>query len=157
MSKKKKESCGEDDFNPSIVGFLCRWCAYVGADLAGTSRIKYPPTIATIRVPCSGKVDPVYVLRALLDGADGVLIAGCHPGDCHYRRGNFFAYQRYRLLKAMLRALNLEEDRVKLEWISASEGGKYAEIVKKFSEEIKELGENPLKKLGTISEEDRNE
>jgi F420-non-reducing hydrogenase iron-sulfur subunit len=128
------------NFEPKIVGFLCRWCSYTGADLAGTSRIKYPPNVLPIRVMCSGRVDPTFVIKALSEGADGVLIAGCHPGDCHYTSGNYRALGRYTLLKKLLDQLGIENDRVRLEWVSASEGDRYAQVVKDMAEKVKKLG-----------------
>ena len=127
-------------FQPKIVGFLCRWCAYTGADLAGTSRIKYPPNVTPIRVNCSGRVDPTFVLKALASGADGVLIAGCHPGDCHYTNGNIKTIRRFKLLQRMLSQFGIEKDRVRLEWVSASEGERYARIVGSMTEELRALG-----------------
>jgi F420-non-reducing hydrogenase iron-sulfur subunit len=136
----------KEDFEPKIIGFLCNWCAYAGADLAGVSRIQYPPNIRIIRVMCSGRVDPAFILEALKDGADGVLIAGCHlPSDCHYISGNFKALRRITLLKKVLQQLGIEPERVRLEWISASEGDKFATVVKDMVEEIRKLGPNPLK------------
>jgi len=132
-------------FEPRIVGFLCNWCSYTGADLAGTSRIKYPHNIRIIRVMCSARIDPTFVLKALSDGADGVLICGCHPGDCHYVEGNYKAMRRYALLKKLLRSYGIKEERVRLEWVSASEGARFAEIVKNMTEEIRKLGPNPIK------------
>lgn len=132
------------EFDPNIVGFLCNWCSYTGADLAGTSRIQYPPNIRIIRVMCSGSVDPVYVLRAILEGADAVLIAGCHPGDCHYIDGNYKARRKFVLLKSIMDTLGLEKDRVWLRWISASEGQKFAETVKEITEETRKKGPNPI-------------
>ena len=137
----------KEKFEPSIVGFLCNWCSYAGADLAGTSRLKYPANIKTIRVMCSGRVDPVFILKALKDGADGVLIAGCHPGDCHYHSGNYKANRRVKLLKKLLAELGLESERVRFEYISASEGKEYASIVTEFTDEIKKLGPNPLLRI----------
>ena len=136
----------KEDFEPKIIGFLCNWCAYAGADLAGVSRIQYPPNIRIIRVMCSGRVDPAFILEALKDGADGVLVAGCHlPSDCHYISGNFKALRRIMLLKKVLQQFGMEPERVRLEWISASEGDKFATVVKDMVEEIKKLGPNPLK------------
>jgi F420-non-reducing hydrogenase iron-sulfur subunit len=114
-------AAGEAGFEPKIIAFLCNWCTYVGADLAGTSRIQYPPNVRVIRLMCSGAVDPVYVLRPLLDGADGVLIGGCHPGDCHYQDGNYKAQRRVDTLKEILKGVGMDEDRVWLRWIAASE------------------------------------
>ena len=127
-------------FEPRIVGFLCRWCAYTGADLAGLSRIKYPPNITPIRVNCSGRVDPMLVMKAFAAGADGVLIAGCHPGDCHYINGNVKTMRRFKLLEQLLSQFGIEKERVRLEWVSASEGGRYARIVESMTEEIRSIG-----------------
>ena len=132
------------DFEPKIVGFLCNWCSYAGADLAGTSRIQYPTNIRIVRVMCSGSVDSIYVLRALFEGADAVLVTGCHPGDCHYVDGNYKARRKFVLLKSILGTLGLEEERVRLRWISASEGQKFADTVGEVLEETKELGPNPI-------------
>jgi len=136
----------KDGFDPKIVGFCCNWCSYAGADLAGVSRIQYAPNIRIIRVMCSGRVDPTFVLKALEVGADGVLIAGCHPGDCHYMAGNYKAARRIALLKKMLDQFGIEGERVRLEWVSASEGSKFAEVVNDFTQTVKELGPNPFGK-----------
>ncbi len=130
----------EEQFEPRIVGFLCRWCSYAGADLAGTSRIKYPPNVTPIRVMCSGRVDPTFVLKAFREGADGVLIAGCHPGDCHYSEGNYKALRRYYLLQRLLEQLGIEPERLRLEWVSASEGDRFAEVVREMTETVRALG-----------------
>jgi F420-non-reducing hydrogenase iron-sulfur subunit len=130
----------ESNFEPKIVGFLCKWCAYTGADLAGTSRIKYPLNVTPIRVMCSGRVDPVLVMKALSSGADGVLIAGCHPGDCHYTSGNVKTIRRFKLLQRMLTQFGIERDRVRLEWVSASEGERYAQVVENMTETLRTLG-----------------
>ncbi|RLG91911.1 methyl-viologen-reducing hydrogenase subunit delta [Candidatus Bathyarchaeota archaeon] len=136
----------KEEFEPKIIGFLCNWCSYAGADLAGVSRIQYPPNIRIIRVMCSGRVDPAFVLEAFKNGADGVLVAGCHPPhDCHYISGNLKALRRITLLKRMLKELGIEPERLRLEWVSASEGDKFATIIKEMVEEIKKLGPNPLK------------
>ena len=132
-------------FEPRIVGFLCNWCSYTGADLAGTSRIKYPPNVRVIRVMCSARVDPTFVLQALRQGADGVLICGCHPGDCHYLEGNYKALRRQALLRRMLAAYGVREERVRLEWVSASEGQRFAEIVADMTETIRKLGPSPVR------------
>ena len=131
-------------FKPKIVGFLCNWCSYAGADLAGVSRIQYPPTLRIVRVMCSGRVDPVFILEAFRSGADGVLVAGCHPGDCHYLSGNYKAQRRILMLKKVLEQLGLEPERLRLEWVSASEGDRFATIVKEMTEEITKLGPSPL-------------
>ncbi len=127
-------------FEPKLVGFLCNWCSYTGADLAGTSRIKYQPNMRVIRVMCSARVDPTFVVKALAEGADGVLICGCHPGDCHYSEGNYKAMRRFPLLRRMLRELGVEEERVRLEWVSASEGKRFAEVVDDMTARIHDLG-----------------
>jgi len=127
-------------FKPKIVGFLCNWCSYRGADLAGTSRAKYPPNVRVIRVMCSGRVNEFLIFKAFTAGADGVLVSGCHPGDCHYVKGNLNAMRRITGIKPFLEAIGFESDRLKLEWISASEGPKVAEIVENFTGEIKQLG-----------------
>lgn len=137
----------EKEFEPKIIGFLCNWCTYTGADLAGTARIQYPPNIKIIRMMCSGGVDMVYVLKALLEGADGVLIGGCHPGDCHYQSGNFKARRRVAILKKIFERLGFEEDRVWLRWISASEGKKFAATVTEMVDYLKKKGPNPLKNI----------
>jgi len=135
-------------YQPTIVSFLCNWCSYTGADLAGTSRMKYAPNIRIIRVMCSGRVDPTFVLSAFKEGADGVLICGCHPGDCHYHEGNYKCLRRYHLLQKYLDQMGLEKGRLRLEWISASEGKQFAQLADDFTEQIKNLG--PCKVKETI-------
>jgi len=130
------------NFQPKIVGFLCNWCSYAGADLAGTSRIQYPPNVRIIRVMCSGRINPLFIIKSLQEGADGVLISGCHPGDCHYSEGNYFARRRFAVIRSLLKYVGIEPERVRMSWVSASEGGKFAEIIKQMTEEIKELGPN---------------
>ncbi len=139
----------ESEFEPVIVGFFCNWCTATAADLAGTSRMQYPPNIRPIRTMCSGAVDPVYVLRALLSGADGVIVGGCHPGDCHYVSGNYKARRRMAILKTVLATLGLE-DRVWVKWISAAEGAKFAHTMNEVTQEIKRLGPNPVKSQWSI-------
>jgi len=134
-----------EEFEPKIVGFLCNWCSYAGADLAGVSRIQYPPNLRIIRVMCSGRVDPAFVLEAFRSGADGVLLSGCHPGDCHYIAGNYKAQRRGILLKKLLEQFGLEPQRLRIEFVSASEGAKFAAVVKEMVEDIKKLGPSPLK------------
>ncbi len=129
-----------EQFEPVIVGFLCNWCSYRAADLAGTSRTKYAPNMRAIRVMCSGRVDPTFVLKALREGADGVLIAGCHPGECHYVEGNIKALRRYVLLKRMLKQWGIEAERVQLVWASDSEGNILAAAVDRMTEEVRALG-----------------
>ena len=132
------------NFEPKIVGFLCNWCAYAGADMAGTSRMVYPPTIRVIRVMCSGRVDPVIVLETLAQGADGVLVMGCHPGDCHYTDGNYHAERKVKMLKKIIAKTGLEAERLRLEWVSASEGERFAGSIKDFTNQLKTLGPSPL-------------
>lgn len=130
----------DNNFEPRIVAFLCNWCTYTGADLAGTSRLQYPPNVRIIRLMCSGAVDPVYVLRALVDGADGILIGGCHPGDCHYQSGNYKARRRYAVLQETLDEVGFDKERVWLRWISASEGAQFAETIRQITAALKEKG-----------------
>jgi F420-non-reducing hydrogenase iron-sulfur subunit len=144
-----------EQFEPVIVGFLCNWCSYRAADLAGTSRIKYAPNMRPIRVMCSGRVDPQFVLKALLEGADGVMIAGCHPGECHYVEGNIKALRRFILLKRMLKQWGIEDKRVQLVWASASEGIVLAEAVNRMTEEVRALG--PLNWRETVLSENGHE
>jgi len=132
------------EFEPKIIGFLCNWCSYAGADLAGVSRIQYPPNIRVIRVMCSGRVDPVVVLEMFENGADGVLVMGCHPGDCHYLEGNLYAERRIKMLKKLMACAGLEIERLRLEWVSAAEGARFADLVKDFTIQVKGLGSSPL-------------
>jgi len=129
-----------EDFEPKLVGFLCNWCTYTGADLAGTSRMKYAPNLRAIRVMCSGRIDPTFIVKALVEGADGVLIGGCHFGDCHYQEGNYKTMRRIPILLKLLKQFGIEPERVRLEWISASEGRKYADVINEFTETIRKLG-----------------
>ncbi len=133
------------DFEPLIVAFLCNWCTYTGADLAGTSRLQYPPNVRIVRLMCSGAVDPVYVLKPLIEGAEGVLIGGCHPGDCHYQTGNYKTRRRFLVLRETLKAIGFNERRIWLRWISASEGQRFAETVTQMVAALKELGPNPMR------------
>jgi F420-non-reducing hydrogenase iron-sulfur subunit len=132
------------EFEPKIIGFLCNWCSYAGADLAGVSRIQYPPNIRVIRVMCSGRVDPVIVLEMFANGADGILVMGCHPGECHYLEGNLYAERRIKMLKKLIACAGLESERLRLEWVSAAEGARFADIVKDFTNQLKSLGRSPL-------------
>jgi len=136
-----------NQFEPKIVSFLCNWCSYAGADLAGTSRISYPQNIRIIRVPCSGRVDPLFVVKAFLDGADGVMVLGCHPGDCHYQQGNYIAQRRYSIMHRLLEFTGIESERLFVDWVSASEGKRFAEVVTAFTERVRNLGPLPL--IGT--------
>lgn len=140
----------DKSFEPRIVGFLCNWCAYSGADLAGVSRLASSPNLRILRVMCSGRVDPSFILRAFQLGADAVLIAGCHPGDCHYQEGNFKALRRVLLLKRILRDFGVDERRLRLEWISASEAEKFARVASEFTEEVRALGPLRLETSATL-------
>ena len=128
------------EFVPKIVAFLCNWCGYAGADLAGVSRFQYPATIRVIRIMCSGRVQPSFILQALKDGADGVLVCGCHIGDCHYISGNEYAEERFNKTQKIIGLLGIDPKRVRLEWVSAAEGAKFSRVVTEFTEQIKELG-----------------
>ena len=130
----------EAAFEPRIVAFFCNWCTYTAADLAGTSRMTYAPNVRVVRLMCSGRVDPQFVLAALREGANGVLIGGCHPGDCHYQEGNYKALRRFTLLKRFLITMGIEEEWIRLEWISASEGDKVQRVVNELTEDIRRLG-----------------
>jgi len=129
-------------FEPKILGFLCNWCSYAGADLAGVSRMQYPPNIRVIRVMCSGRVDPAFIFKGFEVGADGVIVMGCHPGDCHYLEGNYEAEKKYDMTEKFLKLIGMD-DRIRLEWVSASEGARYAQVVTEFTEKIKSLGPAP--------------
>ncbi len=128
------------DWEPKIIAFLCNWCSYAGADLAGVSRIQYPPNVRIVRVPCSSRVNPLYIIKSIQHGADGVLVSGCHPGDCHYISGNYYARRRFALLKSMLEFVGIEPGRVNFSWVSAAEGEKFARVVKDVVETVKALG-----------------
>ncbi len=139
-----------EKFEPKIVGFLCNWCTYAGADLAGTSRMQYPPNMRPIRVMCSGAVDSVYIVRALLEGADGVFLGGCHPGDCHYVSGNYKARRRMVLFNSIMKSLGLDDSRVWLRWISAAEGRKFADTITEFTEHLRAKGPSPFKTIWEV-------
>ena len=132
-------------WEPTIVAFLCNWCSYAGADLAGVGRLQYPPNTRTIRVPCSGRVNPLFILRALQNGADGVLVSGCHPGDCHYLSGNYTARRRFAVFSRLLEYVGIEEGRVHFSWVSAAEARRFAEVITEVTEEVKKLG--PARRL----------
>jgi F420-non-reducing hydrogenase iron-sulfur subunit len=134
------------DYNPTIIAFVCNWCTYTAADLAGTSRLSYPPNVRLIRMMCTGMVDPKYVIKAFLEGADGVLISGCHPGDCHYINGNLKARRRVKLLKEILPRFGFDDRRLKLTWIGASEGTDFAKIMRELVDEVQSLGPNEARK-----------
>ena len=145
VTAKRPEAKVSGQFEPKIVAFLCNWCSYAGADLAGVSRLPSSPNIRVVRTMCSGRVDPAFIMRAFTLGADGVLIAGCHFGDCHYIEGNFKTMRRYELLKLVLRRFGIDERRLRLEWISASEAEKFARISFEFTDQVRELGPLQLK------------
>jgi len=136
-----------EEFKPTIVSFLCNWCSYTGADLAGTSRMNYAPNIRVIRVMCSGRVDPTFVLTAFNEGADGVLICGCHPGDCHYHEGNYKCLRRYHLLQKYIQQMGIHKDRLRLAWVSASEGRQFAELADEMTETVTALGPCKIKEV----------
>nr|WP_075364976.1 hydrogenase iron-sulfur subunit [Desulfosporosinus metallidurans] len=144
MGESQENVCQPETnaFNPKIAAFLCNWCSYAGADLAGVGRIQYPATIRTIRVPCSGRINPLYILKAMANGADGVLVSGCHPGDCHYISGNYVARRKFALIQSLLKHVGLEDGRVSFSWVSAAEGGRFAEVVKGVTERVTALGPN---------------
>ncbi|MCC6964149.1 MAG: hydrogenase iron-sulfur subunit [candidate division Zixibacteria bacterium] len=127
-------------FEPRIVGFLCNWCSYTGADLAGTARMHYPPNVMAIRVMCSGRVDPSFILDAFRRGADGVLVCGCHPGDCHYIDGNYKCMRRLPMTQRLIEAMGIDRRRLRLEWVSASEGGRFQQVISEFTEQVRALG-----------------
>ena len=131
-------------WEPKVVGFLCHWCSYAGADLTGSARLEYPHNIRIIRIPCSGRVDPMFILRALQNGLDGVLVSGCHPGDCHYQSGNFHARRKFAVTRRLLDYVGIEPERVQFSWVAASEGPKMAAVISEFVEEVRKVGPNRL-------------
>ncbi|MCD4777221.1 MAG: hydrogenase iron-sulfur subunit [Candidatus Aegiribacteria sp.] len=128
------------EWQPKILAILCNWCSYAGADLAGVSRMQYPPNIRVVRVPCSGRVDPLFIMKSLQSGFDGVLVSGCHPGDCHYISGNYVARRKFAVLKPLLEFIGIEPNRVQFSWISAGEGERFATVVTKITEDVRKLG-----------------
>lgn len=146
--KMQEKAQAEKNWTPTIVAFLCNWCSYAGADLAGTGRQQYPPGIRVVRVPCSGRINPIYIIKALADGADGVMVSGCHPGDCHYLAGNLYARRRFAVLKKLLTTAGIDERRVQFTWVSASEGARFAEVVRDVTDKITALGPSPVGKAG---------
>jgi coenzyme F420-reducing hydrogenase delta subunit len=141
-----------DNFEPRIVGFLCNWCSYAGADLAGTSRLKVPANLRVVRVPCSGRINPLFIFKALEEGADGVMVSGCHPGDCHYISGNRYAKRKLAVLRRLLDWVGIEPERIHFTWLSASEGARYATEVAEFVAKVKALGRhNPMARTGVAS------
>jgi F420-non-reducing hydrogenase iron-sulfur subunit len=135
----------DEAWQPTIVAFLCNWCSYAGADLAGVSRMQYPPNVRIVRVPCSGRINPLFLVSALQNGADGVLVSGCHPGDCHYLSGNLVARRKFSLAKNLLEYVGVEPGRVQFSWVSASEGGRFAALIAQVTEDVRKLG--PQKRL----------
>ncbi len=129
-----------EEFEPRIIAFLCKWCSSAGSDLAGVSRMEYPPNVTPIQVMCSGSVSPLYIFSAFSRGADGVLVSGCHPGDCHYIKGNFYARRKLALVKKLMEHIGLDPERFQMSWVSAAEGQKYTQIIKDFVNELKPLG-----------------
>jgi F420-non-reducing hydrogenase iron-sulfur subunit len=140
MSLQENVNTVHEDEEPVIVAFLCNWCSYAGSDLTGTSRTQYPSNIRIIRVPCSSRIDPTLIIKALQTSADAVLVSGCHPGDCHYISGNFYARRRFLVTRELLKFIGYEEGRVNFSWVSAAEGAKFAEVVKEVSDKVKKLG-----------------
>jgi F420-non-reducing hydrogenase iron-sulfur subunit len=136
----------EGEFTPRIVGFLCNWCSYAAADLAGATKQTVPSSVSIIKVMCSGRVEPALMVAAYLRGADGVFVAGCHPGDCHYREGNYYARRRFALLEKTVETLGVEPERFMLAWVSASEGQRFAEVTNRFTEQVRKLGPSRLGK-----------
>jgi F420-non-reducing hydrogenase iron-sulfur subunit len=139
------ENLASKDWEPKIVAIVCNWCTYAGADLAGISRIQYPPNVRIIRVPCTGRINPFYIVKALQTGADGVLVSGCHPGECHYISGNLVARRKFAALKSFLSYIGMEGDRTMFTWVSASEGDRFAQVIKGVTAKVKALG--PAAKL----------
>ncbi len=140
MKENQAVDTKNSEWEPRIIAFLCNWCSYAGADLAGISRLQYPPNVRVVRVPCSGRVDPYFVIKSLQHGADGVLISGCHPGDCHYIGGNLIARRRFAMVKGILELVGIEKERVQFSWISAAEGEIFSQVIKEVTEEIRALG-----------------
>ena len=141
----EEPEANKEEWQPKIIAFLCNWCSYAGADLAGVSRFQYPPNIRIIRVPCSSRISPLFILRSLQHGADGLLVSGCHPGDCHYVSGNYVARRKFAILNNLLEYAGIEKGRIRFSWVSAAEGKRFSQIMKEFTEEVKALG--PAKRL----------
>ena len=141
----------EEKFEPKIVAFVCNWCTYTGADLAGTSRLKYQPNVRLIRLPCTGRIDPVFIIKAFEKGADGVLVSGCHPGDCHYNLGNLHARRRFILFTKLMNYIGIDSSRLHFSWVSASEGKKWVDVINEVINKVREVG--PFKKYQKINKE----
>jgi F420-non-reducing hydrogenase iron-sulfur subunit len=150
MEAKVEAEKKEKGWEPRILAVLCRWCSYAGADLTGSSRISYPPNIRVLRVPCSGRVDPLFILRALRSGVDGVLVSGCHPGDCHYTAGNYNARRKFVILSRLLDFVGIDPRRVQFSWVSASEGDKFAKVVTQVVSGVRALGPNTMFRLDAV-------
>jgi len=143
MTDKSKEKSTEE-WKPKIIAFLCNWCSYAGADLAGVSRIQYPPNIRVVRVPCTGRINPYFIVKSLASGWDGILVSGCHPGDCHYISGNYVARRRFAILRDLMIFLGIEPERLNFTWVSAAEGERFAKVVRKTVENVKSVGPNKI-------------
>lgn len=143
----------QHDFEPKIVAFVCTWCTYAGADLAGTSRMQYPANVRVLKFPCTGRIDPVFILRAFQKGADGVLVSGCHPGDCHYMAGNFHARRRFAAFRALLDFVGVDLHRLQFSWVSAAEGGKWVEVVTELTERVRAMG--PMLEFKSLEHEEQ--
>jgi F420-non-reducing hydrogenase iron-sulfur subunit len=141
----KTDTINNEQWSPKIVAFFCNWCTYTASDLAGVSRLRYAPSTRVVRVMCSGRIEPEFILEAFAKGADGILIGGCHPGDCHYAEGNYKCLRRYKLLQRYLKQMGVEMDRLRLEWISAAEGKRLQEVVNEMTETIRLLGPSKIK------------
>jgi len=146
----KSEEQKNNGWEPKIIAIVCNWCTYAGADLAGISRIQYPPNVRIIRVPCTGRINPFYIVKALQEGADGVLVSGCHPGECHYLTGNMIARRKFAMLKSLLTYIGVEGDRAVFTWVSASEGERFAKVIRQVTGAVKAIGpaQRLVKKLG---------
>jgi F420-non-reducing hydrogenase iron-sulfur subunit len=155
MEAKPEVEKKEKDWEPRILAFLCRWCSYAGADLTGSSRISYPPNVRILRVPCSGRVNPLFILKVLRSGMDGVLVSGCHPGDCHYTAGNYNARRKFAMLSRLLEYVGIDPRRVQFSWVSASEGDKFAKVVSEVVTNVKTLGPNELFRLPPLDQKRR--
>lgn len=144
MSEKNGPGKGSGE-EVRILAFLCNWCSYAGADLAGVSRLQYPPNVLDVRVMCTGTISPYHIIKAFQLGIDGVLVAGCHIGDCHYLKGNYMTYKRFQVIRDVMRFIGVEEDRLRLEWVSAAEGEKFANVIRDFTARVEDLGPSPLR------------
>ncbi len=146
VEETKQAAKGEasEEWKPKIIAFLCNWCSYAGADLAGVSRVQYPPNIRIVRVPCSGRINPFFIIKSLSAGWDGILVSGCHPGDCHYISGNYVARRRFAILRDLLIFMGVQPERLNFTWVSAAEGERFGKVVKKTVENVKSVGPNKM-------------